>query len=196
MAYSLGRIIYIFESSQRLVMINMISFIEKSLFVLVFSAFLFDGAYLSISASTKTNLTNVDMFYGNNDVPLVYAQMHESQKNLTKTKLVYHLSSDNPWRATIALLDSKTMLKMGYNVTLMLSIEGVQLGVKNPHQYLGLQPLTKNVSDFINSGGRVIICEVCLKIAGYNNTDTIEGSVIGSPKIMANLLNQTTVVDY
>jgi predicted peroxiredoxin len=122
--------------------------------------------------------------------------MHEKQENLTKTKLVYHLSSDNPWRATIALLDSKTMLKMGYNVTLMLSIEGVQLGVKNPHHYLGLQPLTKNVTDFINNGGRVIICEICLKIAGYNNNDTIEGSIIGSPKIMANLLNQTTVVDY
>jgi predicted peroxiredoxin len=88
------------------------------------------------------------------------------------------------------------MLKMGYNVTLMLSIEGVQLGVKNPHQYLGLNPLTQNVSNFMDKGGNVIICEVCLKIAGYNNTDIIDGSIIGSPAIMANLLNKTTVVDY
>jgi predicted peroxiredoxin len=88
------------------------------------------------------------------------------------------------------------MLKMGYNVTLMLSIEGVQLGVKNPHQYLGLQSLTKNVSDFMDNGRTVIICETCLKIAGCNNTDIIDGSIIGLPKIMANLLNQTTVVDY
>lgn len=113
-----------------------------------------------------------------------------------KTKLVYHLSSDEPWRATIALLDSQTMLKMGYNVTLMLSIEGVQLGVKNPHHYLGLEPLTSNVTDFMHKGGTVIICEVCLKISGYNNSDVIKGSVIGTPSIMANLLNQTTVVDY
>lgn len=113
-----------------------------------------------------------------------------------KTKLVYHLSSDEPWRATIALLDSQTMLKMGYNVTLMLSIEGVQLGVKDPHHYLGLEPLTSNVTDFIHNGGTVIICEVCLKIAGYNTSDVLNGSIIGTPSIMANLLNQTTVVDY
>jgi len=125
----------------------------------------------------------------------VFAQTVEMPDN-NKTELVYHLSSDEPWRATIALLDSQTMLKMGYNVSLMLSIEGVQLGVKNPHQYLGLNPLTQNVSNFMDKGGNVIICEVCLKIAGYNNTDIIDGSIIGSPAIMANLLNKTTVVDY
>ena len=125
-----------------------------------------------------------------NDVPSIFAQ------EVNKTKLVYHLSSDEPWRSTIAILDSQTMLKMGYNVTLMLSIEGVQIGVKNPHHYLGLEPLTKNVSDFINNGGNVVICEVCLKIAGYDNSDIINGSIIGSPVLMANLLNKTTVVDY
>lgn len=128
--------------------------------------------------------------FSNLSAPSIFAQ------EVNKTKLVYHLSSDEPWRSTIAILDSQTMLKMGYNVTLMLSIEGVQIGVKNPHHYLGLEPLTKNVSDFINNGGNVVICEVCLKIAGYNNSDIINGSIIGSPALMANLLNKTTVVDY
>jgi predicted peroxiredoxin len=123
-------------------------------------------------------------------MPSIFAQ------DVNKTKIVYHLSSDEPWRSTIAILDSQTMLKMGFNVTLMLSIEGVQLGVESPHHYLGLEPLTKNVSDFINDGGNVVICEVCLKIAGYNNSDMIDGSLIGSPTLMANLLNKTTVVDY
>jgi predicted peroxiredoxin len=107
-------------------------------------------------------------------MPSIFAQ------EVNKTKFVYHLSSDEPWRSTIAVLDSQTMLKMGYNVTLMLSIEGVQLGVKSPHHYLGLEPLTKNVSDFINNGGNVVICEVCLKIAGYDNSGIIDGSIIGS----------------
>ncbi len=128
--------------------------------------------------------------FSNLSVPSIFAQEGN------KTKLVYHLSSDEPWRSTIAILDSQTMLNMGYNVTLMLSIEGVQIGVKNPHHYLGLEPLTKNVSDFIDNGGNVVICEVCLKIAGYNNSDIIDGSIIGSPALMANLLNKTTVVDY
>ena len=40
--------------------------------------------------------------------------------------LVYHLSSSDPWRASIALTDASSMRSIGHNVTLLLSIEGVQ----------------------------------------------------------------------
>jgi predicted peroxiredoxin len=148
------------------------------------------GLLLSSFTIANVIFSNDTSSFSKLAMPSIFAQ------DVNKTKIVYHLSSDEPWRSTIAILDSQTMLKMGFNVTLMLSIEGVQLGVKSPHHYLGLEPLTKNVSDFINDGGNVVICEVCLKIAGYNNSDIIEGSLIGSPVLMANLLNKTTVVDY
>ncbi len=135
------------------------------------------------------------IFANNSNFHQVYSDSLTTT-NSSKTKLVYHLSSDEPWRATIALLDSQTMLNSGYNVTLMLSIEGVQMGVKHPHQYLGLNPLTNNVTNFMRNGGNVIICEVCLKIAGYKNSDIIDGAIIGTPEIMSDLLNKTTVVDY
>jgi predicted peroxiredoxin len=170
--------------------------IETSLGALKFksnpciSILLIPGLLLSLYTNASLIFFNDTNSFSNLIVPSIFAQ------EVNKTKLVYHLSSDEPWRSTIAILDSQTMLKMGYNVTLMLSIEGVQIGVKSPHHYLGLEPLTKNVSDFINNGGNVVICEVCLKIAGYDNSDIIEGSIIGSPALMANLLNKTTVVDY
>ena len=110
--------------------------------------------------------------------------------------LVYHLRSDEPWRATVAISDATTMLKQGHNVTLLLSIEGVQIGVKHPHHYLGLDALTGNVSNFIVDGGKVIICEVCLRIAGYNNTNIIDGAIIGKPEILSKLLSNATVIDY
>ena len=110
--------------------------------------------------------------------------------------LVYHLSSDEPWRATVAISDATTMLKQGHNVTLLLSIEGVQIGVKHPHHYLGLDALTGNVSNFIVDGGKVIICQVCLRIAGYNNTNIIDGAIIGKPEILSKLLSNATVIDY
>jgi predicted peroxiredoxin len=110
--------------------------------------------------------------------------------------LVYHLTSDEPWRATVAISDATTMLKAEHNVTLLLSIEGVQIGVKHPHSYLGLDMLTRNVTNFIADGGKVIICEVCLKIAGYNNTDIIDRAIIGKPEILSNLLSKATVIDY
>ena len=154
------------------------------------SILLIFGLLISFYTTASMIFFNNIHSFSNLSVPSIFAQ------EVNKTKIVYHLSSDEPWRSTIAILDSQTMLKMGYNVTLMLSIEGVQIGVKNPHNYLGLEPLTKNVSDFIDSGGNVVICEVCLKIAGYDNSDIIDGSIIGSPALMANLLNKTTVVDY
>jgi hypothetical protein len=78
----------------------------------------------------------------------------------------------------------------------MLSIEWVQLGVKNPHPQLGLDMLRNNVTDFIKSGRHVIVCKICLHIVGYNVSDIINGAVIGLPQTMANLLNKTTAVDY
>jgi predicted peroxiredoxin len=110
--------------------------------------------------------------------------------------LVYHLSSDEPWRATVAISDATTQLKLGHNVTLLLSIEGMQIGVKHPHHYLGLDMLTRNVTDFIADGGKVIICEICLRIAGYNNSDIIDKAVVGRPEIISRLLTNATVIDY
>ena len=113
-----------------------------------------------------------------------------------RNPLVYHLSSDEPWRATVAISDATTQLKLGHNVTLLLSIEGVQIGVKHPHHYLGLDMLTRNVTNFIADGGTVIICEVCLKIAGYSNSDIIDRAVVGRPEIISRVLTNATVIDY
>ena len=110
--------------------------------------------------------------------------------------LVYHLTSSDPWRASIAVSDATAMKNLGHNVTLLLSIEGVQIGVQNPHHHLGLNNLVQNVTDFINTGGQVVVCKVCLEIAGYDTTDTINGTIIGSPEITSQLLTNGTVIDY
>jgi predicted peroxiredoxin len=166
-----------------------VSVIEFKFYPSIFLILTF-GLLISFFTTASMIFSNDTSSFSKLAMPSIFAQ------DINKTKIVYHLSSDEPWKSTIAILDSQSMLKMGFNVTLMLSIEGVQLGVKSPHHYLGLEPLTKNVSDFINDGGNVVICEVCLKIAGYNTSDIIDGSIIGSPALMANLLNKTTVVDY
>jgi predicted peroxiredoxin len=119
-----------------------------------------------------------------------------SYAKISGSSIIYHLTSDEPWRATVAISDATTMLKLGHKVTLWLSIEGVQIGVKHPHHYLGLDSLSRNVTNFIAGGGRVIICEVCLRKAGYSNNDIIDGAIIGNPVIISNLLSNATVVSY
>jgi predicted peroxiredoxin len=115
---------------------------------------------------------------------------------LNANPLVYHLSSSDPWRASIAVSDATAMKNLGHNVTLLLSIEGVQIGVQNPHHHLGLNNLVQNVTDFLNTGGHVVICKECLEIAGYDTIDTINGTIIGTPEITSKLLTNATVIDY
>ena len=78
-------------------------------------------------------------------IPLSYAQTitNTTAIGLTVNPLVYHLSSSDPWRASIAVSDANAMKDLGHNVTLLLSIEGVQLEVQKPHHHLGLQLGTK-----------------------------------------------------
>jgi predicted peroxiredoxin len=92
--------------------------------------------------------------------------------------------------------DATAMKNLGHNVTLLLSIEGVQIGVQNPHHHLGLNNLVQNVTDFINGGGKVVVCKVCLGIAGYDEMDTINGTIIATPEITSKVLANATVIDY
>jgi predicted peroxiredoxin len=130
--------------------------------------------------------------------PISYAQTitNTTAISLNANPLVYHLSSSDPWRASIAVSDATAMKNLGHNVTLLLSIEGVQIGVQNPHHHLGLNNLVQNVTDFINGGGRVVGCKICLEIAGYDMTETIIGTIIATPEITSKLLTNATVIDY
>jgi predicted peroxiredoxin len=146
---------------------------------------------IALSLANTSSFSPTLLSHSSSSFVFQYAQAKE-----VGNPLVYHLSSDEPWRATVAISDATTMLQSGRNVTLLLSIEGVQIGVKHPHTYLGLDMLTRNVTNFIASGGKVVICEVCLRIAGYNNTDIIDKAVVGKPEILSNLLGRATVIDY
>src|ERR687895_1164494 len=93
--------------------------------------------------------------------------------------IVYHLTSNDPWRASIVISDITNLKNLGYDVTLLLSIEGVQVGVKNPHHHLNLDNVVANVTNFIQDGGKVVVCGVCLGVAGFEPTDIIDGAIIG-----------------
>jgi hypothetical protein len=55
--------------------------------------------------------------------------------------------------------------------------------------------LVQNVTDFINGGGKVVVCKVCLGIAGYDEMDTINGTIIATPEITSKVLANATVID-
>jgi predicted peroxiredoxin len=151
--------------------------------------------YLRKVMGTAISLSLVVFLLYSGYLPSSYAQTNSTTR-INASPLVYHLSSSDPWRASIAVSDATAMKNLGHNVTLLLSIEGVQIGVQNPHHHLGLNNLVQNVTDFINNGGRVVVCGVCLRIAGYDAIDTINGTIIGTPEITSKVLTNATVIDY
>jgi predicted peroxiredoxin len=128
----------------------------------------------------------------------VYGQYDVSKYN-TKNNvnpIVYHLTSNDPWRSSIVISDVINLKNLGYDVTLLLSIEGVQVGVKNPHHHLNLDNVVANVTNFIKDGGKVVVCGVCLGVAGFEPTDVIDGAIIGTAEITPKLLTNATVITY
>lgn len=117
-----------------------------------------------------------------------------SKKNANP--IIYHLTSNDPWRASIVISDITNLKNLGYDVTLLLSIEGVQIGVKNPHHHLNLDNIVANVTNFIKDGGKVVVCGVCLEVAGFEPNEIIDGAVIGTAEITPKILTNATVITY
>ena len=126
--------------------------------------------------------------YGQNDVSKTIAK--------NANPIVYHLTSNDPWRASIAISDAINLNNLGYNITVLLSIEGVQVGVKNPHHFLNLNDVVTNVTNFIKDGDKVVVCSVCLRVAGFQPNEIIDGAIIGNDEITSKIFANSTVVTY
>ena len=139
----------------------------------------------------------ISIVIGISFLPSVYGQ-DEVSKTIAKNAnpIVYHLTSNDPWRASIAISDASNLNNLGYNVTLLLSIEGVQVGVKNPHHFLNLNDVVANVTNFIEDGGKVVVCGVCLRVAGFEPNEIIDGAIIGTDEITSKIFTNATVVTY
>jgi predicted peroxiredoxin len=150
----------------------------KNSFLLIL---LFISLIIGISFSTNV--------YGQNDTSTTI-----SKKNANP--IIYHLTSNDPWRASIVISDITNLKNLGYDVTLLLSIEGVQIGVKNPHHHLNLDNIVANVTNFIKDGGKVVVCGICLEVAGFEPNEIIDGAVIGTAEITPKILTNATVITY
>ena len=126
--------------------------------------------------------------YGQDDVSKTIAK--------NANPIVYHLTSNDPWRASIAISDAINLNNLGYNITVLLSIEGVQVGVKNPHHFLNLNDVVTNVTNFIKDGGKVVVCSVCLRVAGFQPNEIIDVAIIGNDVITSKIFTNATVVTY
>ncbi len=104
-------------------------------------------------------------------------------------------NSDDLWSASMGLMLAQHMREQGRDVVVLLDVQGVNLGVATPKAELTEH--AQMVQDFINTGGRVVVCEPCLNEAGYTVNDLAPGVEYNRPAKMSSILSGATiVVDY
>ena len=61
---------------------------------------------------------------------------------------------------------------------------------------MNLDNVVANVSNFIKDGGKVVVCDVCLRVAGFEPNEIIDGAIIGTDEITSKIFTNATVVTY
>src|SRR6266480_4398742 len=109
-------------------------------------------------------------------------------------------STDDPDRATVAMIVANAAAASGKNTMVFLSSEGVRLAARGVAETIleeGFEPMSTLLSTFITAGGSVWVCSPCFKKRGYTDADLIEGgTIVGGAKLVEFLSNDGTGVSY
>ena len=100
--------------------------------------------------------------------------------------LFINLSTDETHRASMAINFGKHHSANGHPLTIFLNDKAVILGVKAGSNKFSDQQ--QALTEVITSGALVIMCPMCLKQAGYTESDLIAGVKLGSPKVTGDAL--------
>ena len=109
-------------------------------------------------------------------------------------------STDDPDRATVAMVVANAAVASGKQTVVFLSSEGVRLAVKGVSAQIneeGFQPMSTLVQNYIAAGGILWVCSPCFKKRGLSDSDLIEGAtIVGGAKLVEFLSNDGTGVSY
>ena len=109
-------------------------------------------------------------------------------------------STDDPDRATVAMVVANAAVASGKPSMVFLRSEGVRLAVKGVADQIneeGFQPMATLLQNFLAAGGSVWVCSPCFKKRGYTDSDLIEGAtIVGGAKLVEFLSNDGTGVSY
>lgn len=115
--------------------------------------------------------------------------------------IFYNLTTDEAWKAGMALGQANKALENGYKVIVFLNVRGVFLASKTfktdslAAAGMSLQDMLKGV---MAKGGRVVICPMCMKKTGLEMDGLIEGVVLGGPDVTMKAMtaDDTAVISF
>lgn len=102
--------------------------------------------------------------------------------------LFVNLISDEPHRATMGIGFGKNQLDRGHPLTVFLNDRAVVLGAKaNAAKFPEQQ---KMLSELVARGATVLVCPMCMKHYGVNQSDLLPGLKVGNPELTGGALFQ------
>jgi uncharacterized protein involved in oxidation of intracellular sulfur len=107
---------------------------------------------------------------------------------------------DDPERATFAFVMGNGALAMDAEVVAILQGSGVMLAKKGCYEHIaaaGLPPLKKLVDDFVELGGKVLVCGPCIKERNIAPEMLIDGAeTIATARAVSEALEANAVLNY
>ena len=96
--------------------------------------------------------------------------------------LFVNLTTDEPHRANMGIAFGKNQAERGHALTIFLNDRGVLIGSKaNAAKFAAHQ---KTLSELMSKGAVVLICPMCMKQYGVNESDLLPGLKIGNPELL------------
>lgn len=94
--------------------------------------------------------------------------------------LFVNMTTDDPHRAKMALSFSLNQQKRGHPVAIFFNDKGVLVAsVKHSETFAEAQ---KMASEIISAGGQILVCPMCMKHFGVEDSELIVGAEIGNPE--------------
>lgn len=119
-------------------------------------------------------------------LPLVIGSMALPALAGEKDPLFINLSTDNAQRVDHALHFGNVQFSKGHPLTVFLNGKGVLIATKkHATTYAGQQKL---LSEMMDKGATVIVCQYCMKQFGIKEPDLLPGFKVGNPELTGDSL--------
>jgi sulfur relay (sulfurtransferase) complex TusBCD TusD component (DsrE family) len=100
--------------------------------------------------------------------------------------LFVNMTTDDPHRASMAIVFGKNQLERGHPLTVLLNDKGVFVGSKaNAAKFAEQQ---KMLAEVLGKGGAVLVCPMCMKHYGVKESDLLPGLKVGNPDLTGGAL--------
>jgi uncharacterized protein len=122
-----------------------------------------------------------------------------SDTNVEKNLYIGTCAGENPEKAAMPFVMANAAMAMDIQATVCLQGNGVYLALKGYTDTMmsagGFPPLTKLIHEFLELGGKLIVCAPCVKKRNMNeDDDLIEGASITAGGALNLLAMESTAV--